>query len=385
MKRKICVITATRAEYGLLSSLMKQISEDKNLELQIIATGMHLAPEFGSTYKEIEKDGFVIDKKIPTLSLDDSSVAISKSMALTQAGFAEAFEELQPDIIVILGDRYEMFAVAATAMIARIPIAHLHGGEATEGLIDESIRHAITKMSHLHFAATKEYQKRIIQLGEQPERVFDVGALGVENIKNLKLLDKSEFEKSINFKLNKKNLLVTFHPVTLEKNSAQAQFAQLLAAFDELTDTNLILTLPNSDHDGRVIIKMINDYVAKNKNAIAFDSLGKLRYLSAISHVDVVVGNSSSGIIEVPSFQKPTINIGDRQRGRVGADSIINCEPQKEEILSAIKLAYSHNFQESLKSVKNPYDKAGTALQIKEIIKNFNLENILKKKFYNIL
>ncbi|MCK9474185.1 UDP-N-acetylglucosamine 2-epimerase [Sulfurimonas sp.] len=384
MKRKICVVTGTRAEYGLLYWLMKEIEADKDLELQIVVTGMHLSPEFGLTYKEVDKE-FKIDKKIEMLLSSDTSVGISKSMGLAQIGFAEAYEELKPDIVVVLGDRYEMFSAASAAMIARIPIAHLHGGETTEGAFDEAIRHSITKMSYLHFTATEEYKNRVIQLGEHPNRVFNVGGMGIENIKRLKLLSKEEFEKSIDFKLNKKNLLVTFHPVTLENATAKEQFQELLDAIDEVQNTNIIFTKANSDSDGRVINQMIEEYVSKNSHkAVCFTSLGQLRYLSALQFVDAMVGNSSSGLAEAPSFKIGTINIGERQKGRIKANSVIDCEPNKEAIKKAFKKLYSKEFQETLKNVQNPYGDGCASLKIIEEIKKADLNNILKKSFYNI-
>ena len=383
-KRKVCVVTGTRAEYGLLYWLMKEIEADDSLELQVIVTGMHLSPEFGLTYREVERE-FKIDKKIEMLLSSDTPIGISKSMGLAQISFAETYSELKPDMVVILGDRYEILSAASAAMIARIPIAHLHGGETTEGVFDESIRHSITKMSHLHFTATKDYRKRVIQLGEHPNRVFNVGGLGIDNIKKLKLLSKEEFEKSINFKLNKKNILVTFHPVTLENATAKEQFEELLEAIDELEDTHIIFTKANSDTDGRVINQMIDEYVGKNKNkSVAFASLGQLRYLSALQYVDAVAGNSSSGIIEAPSFKIGTVNIGDRQKGRIKSKSVIDCKPKKEDIQKAFKKLYSQKFQESLKEMKNPYGEGGASQKIKEIIKDVSLENILKKSFYDI-
>ncbi|MFW3345767.1 UDP-N-acetylglucosamine 2-epimerase [Aliarcobacter butzleri] len=380
---KVCVITGTRAEYGLLYWLIKEFQNDDFFQVQIIATGMHLSPEFGLTYKEIEKE-FKINKKIEILLSSDTSVGISKSMGLAQISFAEAYEELKPDLILVLGDRYEIFSAVSSAMICRIPVAHLHGGEATQGLIDEAIRHALTKMSHIHFTATEEYRKRVIQLGENPNRVFNVGGLGIDNIKKLKLLNKEDFEKSIGFKLNKRNLLVTFHPVTLENNSSKSQFNELLTAFDELTDTNIIFTKANSDTNGRIINEMIDEYVSNNKNCIAFPSLGQLRYLSALQYVDAVVGNSSSGILEVPSFKIATINIGDRQKGRIKAQSVVDINPLKKEILRALESIYTKDFKEMLKNVSNPYGEGGSTEQIKSIIKNTKLNNILKKEFYDI-
>mgnify|MGYP001290140146 CR=1 FL=1 len=348
--RKICLVTGTRAEYGLLYWLMKEIDSDKSLHLQIIATGMHLSPEFGLTYKEIEKD-FRIDKKIEMQLSSDSSLGISKSMGLAQISFAETYEELKPDIIVVLGDRYEIFSAVSAAMIARIPIAHIHGGEASEGAIDEAIRHSVTKMSHLHFTATEEYKNKVIQLGEHPERVFNVGGMGIENIKKLKLLSKDEFEKSIDFNLNKKNILVTFHPVTLEISTAKKQFQELLNAIDKLKDTNIIFTKANSDADGRIINQMIDEYVAENSHkAIEFASLGQLRYLSALQYIDATVGNSSSGLSETPSFKIGAINIGDRQKNRSRLKTIQHCKFTEKKILSLINKMFLKTKRHKTKS-----------------------------------
>jgi len=384
MTRKVCVVTGTRAEYGLLYWLMKEIQADNTLELQIIVTGMHLSPEFGLTYKEIENN-FKIDKKVEMLLSSDTAIGISKSMGLAQISFAERYEELQPDIVVVLGDRYEIFSAVSAAMIARIPIAHLHGGETTEGAFDEAIRHSITKMSHLHFTATEAYKNRVIQLGEQPNRVFNVGGLGIDNIVKLNLLPKQEFEKSINFKLNKSNILITFHPVSLDKSTAHKQFNELLLALDEQQNTTLIFTKANSDTDGRIINQMIDEYVQKNTDkAVCFTSLGQLRYLSALQYMDMVVGNSSSGLAEVPTFKKATINIGDRQKGRIKASSVIDCLPIKKEILKAFKTASSKEFEGVLQDVENPYGGGGASSKIKSIIKNIDLSGIVKKSFYDL-
>ncbi|MDF1879569.1 UDP-N-acetylglucosamine 2-epimerase (hydrolyzing) [Sulfurimonas sp. SAG-AH-194-C20] len=383
-KRKICVVTGTRAEYGLLYWLMKEIEQDDALELQLIVTGMHLSPEFGLTYETIEEE-FKIDKKIEMLLSSDTAVGISKSMGLAQISFAETYEELQPDMLVVLGDRYEMFSAVSAAMISRVPIAHLHGGETTEGAFDESIRHSITKMSHLHFTATDEYKKRVIQLGEQPERVFNVGGMGIENIKRLKLLSRDEFEKSIEFTLGKRNLLVTFHPVTLENSTAKQQFTNLLKALDTQEDTKIIFTKANSDTDGRIINAMVDEYVAKNSDkSIAFTSLGQLRYLSALQYVDAMVGNSSSGLAEAPSFEVGTINIGDRQKGRIMASSIINCDNETDSILKAFEYLYSDKFKEILKTTQNPYGNGMASAKIIKIIKNIKIDGMLKKSFYNL-
>ena len=381
--RKICVITGTRAEYGLLYWLIKEIEEDQDLELQLIVTGMHLSPEFGLTYKEIEKD-FLIDKKIEMLLSSDTPVGISKSMGLAQISFAEAYADLSPDLIVVLGDRFEIFSAVSAAMIAKIPVAHLHGGETTEGAFDESIRHSITKMSHLHFTATEAYKNRVIQLGEQPSRVFNIGGLGIDNINKLDLLSKSDFEKSINFTLGEKNILVTFHPVTLEHSTAEIQFQALLDSIAKLQNTKVIFTKANSDTDGRVINNMIDNYVAKCNNTIAFASMGQLRYLSALQFMDAVVGNSSSGLLEVPSFNIATINIGDRQKGRIKADSIISCSPTQESIDHSFEKLYSKDFQNIVGNTKNPYGKGGASKAIVKTVKQTDFDGILKKPFYNL-
>jgi len=382
---KICIITGTRAEYGLLYWLMKEIDADKELELQIIATGMHLSPEFGYTYQQIEKDGFVINKKVDMLLSSDSEVGISKSMGLGMIGFADAFSDLKPDLVVVLGDRFEIFSAVSAAMIAKIPVAHLHGGETTEGAFVESIRHGITKMSHLHFTATEEYKSRVVQLGEHPDRVFNVGGMGVENIERLQLQSRDEFEKSINFKLNKQNILVTFHTVTLENATAKEQFQELLDAIDELEETNIIFTKANSDTDGRIINQMIDKYVSKNcDKSIGFTSLGQLKYLSALQYVDAMVGNSSSGLLEAPSFKLGTINLGDRQKGRIKADSVVDCLPDKASIKNAFKMLYSKEFQSVIKTSKNPYGDGCASKTIVKIIKQTNFDDILKKSFYDL-
>ena len=383
--RKICIVTGTRAEYGLLRWVMQGIKDDNELTLQIIATGMHLSPEFGLTYKAIEQDGFEIDRKVEMLTSSDTSVGMAKSMGLGMIGFADALHELQPDLIVVLGDRFEIFAAVSAALVARIPVAHLHGGEATEGLIDEAIRHSITKMSQLHFVAAEPYRQRVIQLGEQPDHVFLVGGLGIDNIKRLHLLDRPALEASLDFKLGVKNLLITFHPVTLETATAACQMQELLAALAELKDTQLIFTLPNADTDGRTLIEMVRNFVAEHRNARAYDSLGQLLYLSCIAQVDGVVGNSSSGLAEVPSFKKGTINIGDRQRGRLQADSVINCEPTRESIASGLTQLYTSNFQEHLHNkVTNPYGEGGASETIVAVIKTIPLDGILKKRFHDL-
>ena len=384
MTRKICVITGTRAEYGLLRWVMQGIKDDPKLTLQVIATGMHLSPEFGLTYREIEKDGFHIARKVEMLTSSDTTVGIAKSMGLGLIGFADALNELKPDLIMVLGDRFEIFAAVSAALVARIPVAHLHGGEATEGAFDEALRHSITKMSHLHFVAAEEYRQRVIQLGEQPGRVFLVGGLGIDNIKRLKLLDRTELEASLDFKLGQKSLLITFHPVTLEASTAADQLAELLAALAALNDTQLIFTMPNADTEGRALIKMVAEFVAQHSNARAYTSLGQLRYLSCIAHVDGVVGNSSSGLTEVPSFHKGTINIGDRERGRLQAASVINCAPARQSIEAALEKLYSADFQASLSGVCNPYGEGGASQKVVKAIKHFEINDVAKKSFYDL-
>lgn len=384
MNRKICVITGTRADYGLLRWVMQGIKDDSDLTLQVIATGMHLSPEFGLTFREIEKDGFQIDRKVEMLTSSDTAVGIAKSMGLGMISFADALNELKPDLILVLGDRFEIFAAVSAALVARIPVAHLHGGETTEGAFDEALRHSITKMAHLHFVAAQEYFQRVIQLGEQPEKVFLVGGLGIDNIKRLKLLNRAELEESIDFKLGHKNLLITFHPVTLENSTATEQMAELLEVLAELEDTHLIFTMPNADNDGRALIKMVHQFVALHPNARAYTSLGQLRYLSCIAQVDGVIGNSSSGLTEVPTFKKGTINIGDRQRGRLQAASVINCEPTRKSIQAAMKMLYAEDFQATLKQIQNPYGDGGASEQVIQIIKNCALDGITKKSFYDL-
>jgi GDP/UDP-N,N'-diacetylbacillosamine 2-epimerase (hydrolysing) len=384
MSRKICVITGTRAEYGLLRWVMQGIKDDAELTLQIIATGMHLSPEFDLTYREIEKDGFRIDRKVEMLTSSDTSVGVAKSMGLGMIGFADAFDALEPNLIVVLGDRFEIFAAVSAALVARIPVAHLHGGETTEGAFDEALRHSITKMSHLHFVAAEEYRQRVIQLGEQPDRVFLVGGLGVDSIKRMTLLDRTELEASLDFKLGSKSLLITFHPVTLEMETAVAQMTELLSALATLRETQLIFTMPNADTGGRILIKMVEQFVANHPNARAYTSLGQLRYLSCIAQVDGVVGNSSSGLIEVPTFKKGTVNIGERQRGRLQAKSVINCEPFRSNIATALEILFSVDFKASLNQITNPYGEGGASALVIEVLKSHTIDNIVKKVFYDL-
>ena len=385
MNRKVCVITGTRAEFGLLRWLMQTIQSTPELELQVIATGMHFSPEFGLTYHEIEKAGFAIDVKVEMLLSADTATAVTKSMGLGLIGFADAFERLDPDIIVVLGDRYEIFAAAAAALIAGIPVAHLHGGETTEGAFDEAIRHSITKMSHLHFVAAEDYRRRVIQLGEHPERVFLVGGLGIDAIKHTTLLAREALEDAIDFKLGPRNLLITFHPVTLETQSSAQQMHELLAALGELEDTHLIFTMPNADTGGRELAGMVDAFVATHPRARAYASLGQLRYLSCMKYVDGVVGNSSSGLAEAPSMGVGTIDIGDRQRGRLSANSVIHCEPTRESIQQALKKLYQPSFRSSLTQTRNPYGDGGANAKIATVLQETNLDNILKKSFFDLL
>lgn len=362
---------------------MQGIADAPELTLQIVATGMHLSPEFGLTFREIERDGFRIDRKVEMLLSSDSSVGIGKSIGLGTIGFADALGDLRPDLLVVLGDRFEILAAVSAALAARIPVAHLHGGEATEGVIDEAIRHAITKMSHLHFVAADEYRRRVIQLGEAPDRVFLVGGLGIDNIRRLQLLERAELEQALDFELGPKNLLVTFHPATLDTGAAAEQMGELLAALEALEQTHLIFTVPNADMGSRELISMIDAFVARHPRARAYTSLGQLRYLSVIRHVDGVVGNSSSGIIEAPALHKGTIDIGDRQRGRLKASSVIECAPERTSISTALRRLYSREFQESLSSVSNPYGDGGASDKIVEVLKTAPLDGILKKRFYD--
>lgn len=385
IKRKVAIVTGTRAEYGLMRWVIQGIQEHPLLELQIVVTGMHLSPEFGLTYKSILEDGFEINKKIEVVLSSDSPVGISKSMGLGMISFAEAYSELRPDIILVLGDRFEIFSAVAAAMVSRIPVAHIHGGEATEGLIDEPIRHSITKMSHVHFAATEEYRRRIIQLGEDPNRVFNTGTPGIDNIYRLKLLSKKEFEESIGFEIGEKSILITFHPVTLENQTAGYQFDELLKALNQFDDYKLIFTMPNADTDGRIIIDKINKFVSNHPlRSVAFTSLGQLRYLSALRFISVVIGNSSSGLTEAPSFKVPTINIGDRQNGRIKAESVIDCNPNSDDIVKSLEIATSSDFRSRIANMRNPYGEGGASQKIVENLANINLDGILKKKFFNL-
>lgn len=382
MRRKICVVSGSRAEYGLLRWPMEEIRACPDLQLQLIVTGMHLAPEFGLTYREIEGDGFRIDRKLEILVSSDSAAGVAKSMGIALIGFADALQELQPDVLLVLGDRFEIFSAVAAAMVARIPVAHLQGGEATEGSFDESIRHCITKMSHLHFVAAEEYRRRVVQLGEQPQHVFLVGGLGVDGVRRVKLLERAALEASLGLKLGARNLLITFHPATLDAESSAQQMTELFAALDELADTELIFTMPNADTEGRTMLGMVQRYVAERPHAHAFVSLGQLRYLSCLRYVDGVVGNSSSGLTEAPTFQIGTVNIGDRQSGRLRADSVIDCATDRGSIGAALRRLSSPDFRAKLATAKNPYGEGGASEKIIAVLRSHPLTGILKKSFY---
>ncbi|MFQ9041216.1 MAG: UDP-N-acetylglucosamine 2-epimerase [Roseburia faecis] len=385
--KRIGIMTGTRAEYGLLKPLMQEINKDNDLELYLIVSGMHLSPEFGMTYQEIEEDGFEINAKVEMLLSSDSPAGISKSIGLGVIGFADEFQRADLDMLILLGDRYEALSAAICAMVMRIPIAHLHGGELTEGAIDEGIRHSITKMSYLHFTSTEQYRNRVIQLGENPERVFYVGALGVENIKKINLMTKEELERSIHFEIDENTVVVTYHPVTLENNTVEEQFLNLLKVLDRNPKIRMIFTKANADTNGRIVNELIDKYAAQNsERACAFMSLGQKRYLSALKYCRIVIGNSSSGIIEAPSFGKPIINIGDRQKGRICADSVINCGYTQQEIQQAMETALTEEFENKARNCRNPYEKENTAANIISVIKDYLLNDKikLKKGFYDI-
>lgn len=386
MVRKICVVTATRAEFGPLKCLIEGIASEANLELQLVVTGTHLSPEFGYTISQIIESGLKITKTVEILLSSDSAIGVSKSMGLALISFAEVYEDLKPDMVLVLGDRYELLPIVSAANISRIPVVHISGGEITEGAIDDNIRHSITKMSSLHFTALEEYRKRVIQMGEQPSTVFNVGEPGLENFHKMQLLTKSEFEKAISYKLSAKNLLITYHPETIKSiDNIKIDFSVILKSLDDLTDTLFIFTKANADVGGRIINDMIDEYVSNNvEKAIVFNSLGQLRYLSALKHVDAVVGNSSSGICEAPSFMVATINIGSRQKGRVRAESIIDVEANKESLSEVFAYIYTPKFKSVLKQVINPYGNKHTSSIIINILKSINIQSLKYKSFFDI-
>ena len=386
MTRKICVVTGTRAEFGLLRWLMASINEEPSLTLQVVVTGTHLSPEHGETLKEIEEANILIDERVDSLVSGIGAASVAKSIGLGIIGFADVFQRLKPDTVVALGDRFEIMAACIAAMVSGIPITHLHGGELTEGSFDDSIRHSITKMSHLHFVATEEYRRRVIQLGEQPTSVFNVGGMGVDAIRKVKLMKRQDLEKSLGFSLDRKSLLVTFHPVTAEGVDASVhQMRELLAALEQLTDTSLIITMPNADIGGSVLTKMLEDFTFNKPKAKLFQSLGQVRYLSCLKYVDGVVGNSSSALLEAPTFKVGSINIGSRQDGRIIADSVINCEPTRDAISNAINTLYTDVFKTTLKNCKNPYGAGGSSKRIVSILRKFSFASNNKKQFFDIV
>ena len=379
MKRKVCVVTGTRADYGLLFWLMKGIASDPDLQLQLVATGMHLSPEFGLTYKLIENDGFCIDEKVEMLLSSDTPVGVAKSMGLGLIGFGGALERLKPQIVVVLGDRFEIFAAAAAALVARIPVAHIAGGDITEGAYDESFRHSITKMAHLHFVTNKESAARVRQLGENPDHIHVVGNPGLDYVKNVTLLERNDLEERLGFRFRAKNVLVTFHPATLDRQPASEQFRALVDALEAFgEDVGVIFTKPNADNEGRSLHNMVDQFVSSHDNSKAFTSMGQELYLSAIAQVDAVVGNSSSGLYEVPSFKKPTVNIGDRQKGRTRAASVIDCEPDRNAITKAIKRAFTMDCSNTV----NPYGDGKSSARILAILKTIPDPAILVKKHF---
>jgi UDP-hydrolysing UDP-N-acetyl-D-glucosamine 2-epimerase len=384
-KRRICVVTGSRAEYGLLYWLLKELQADHDVELKLAVTGMHLSTEFGNTYHHIVSDGFEIDWKVDMVLSSDSEAALAKSTGLGVMGFSDAFRHLQPDVIVILGDRFEILAACLAAMLMRIPIAHIHGGEITEGAIDESIRHSITKMSQIHFAAAEEYKQRIVQMGELPDHVFNVGAPGLEHIKKLTLLSKSELANCLGFSFKSKVLLVTYHPETLSDLSAEYQAQELLSALEELDELSFIITKANSDHGGRAVNAMMDQFAGRHPHrAYISTSLGQVNYLSAMKAVDAVVGNSSSGIIEAPFMGKPVVNIGNRQKGRLKSEAIIDCPCSRDQIIASIKTAVSNEWQAHASQAKSLYGSGDASRRMKDILKTLDLKKIVHKPFFDI-
>lgn len=384
MRQGVAFVTGTRAEYGLLRPLMQEAAADAEVKVQVIVTGTHLSNEFGLTWHEIEKDGFSVDERVEILLSSDTDVAVCKAMGLALISFGEVYARLKPAIVVGLGDRFELLAAVAAASVCRHRVAHIHGGELTEGAFDDAFRHAITKMSHLHFTSTEVYRNRVVQLGESPDRVFNVGALGIDNIRTLDLLSRGDLERELDVRLDRRTLLVTFHPVTLEEGMAKSQFGELLAALNEMRDTQFVFTKANADPEGRTINAMIDDFVQRRADSARdFVSLGQLRYLSLMKYVNAVVGNSSSGLIEAPSLQVPTVNVGDRQRGRVRAASVIDCAPTRKAIEEALGRALSEEFRSSLKGLENPYGDGHSARRIWTLLKA-NLTCDVKKAFYDI-
>ncbi|MBF0594717.1 MAG: UDP-N-acetylglucosamine 2-epimerase (hydrolyzing) [Candidatus Omnitrophica bacterium] len=382
-KRKICVVTGSRAEYGLLAGLMKEISADSALELQVVVSGMHLEARFGMTVNQIISDGFKIAARVPMRLTADTDPVITAAAGRGVAGFARAFDRLSPDIVVVLGDRFETLAAATATTLMRLPLAHIHGGEVTEGAYDDIIRHAVSKMAHLHFATHAEHARRIVQMGESPERVFNVGAPGLDNIRQLPLLTREALEKELSFKIGDHTALVTFHPVTMQKGAAGRQVQILLAALEK-AGLRYLFTMPNADPENQIIRLKIRSFVKSRSDAKAVESLGSLRYLSLMKYAAVMVGNSSSGIIEAPSFQLPVVNIGDRQKGRLRAANVIDVPDDAKKILQAILQAASSRFRKSLSTLKNPYGDGHTAPRIRDILKTVSIEGLTMKPFVTL-
>lgn len=384
--KKVAVFTGTRAEYGLLYWIIKGLDACPSSCLQLYVGGMHLSPEFGKTIEQIKSDGFPITEKLEFLLSSDTPVGIAKSMGLALIGAADALERTKPDLLVVLGDRFESMAICQAAMAAQIPIAHIHGGETTEGLIDEAVRHSITKMSHLHFTATEEYRQRVIQLGESPEYVFSVGAPGIDSIKAMKLLSREELSESIDFDVtDTPYMVVTYHPVTLSNDGAVEDLKQLLDALSQYPNYKFLITYPNADTHGRALIPLLDEFAKELPGRVLLvQSLGQLRYLSALKYSALVIGNSSSGLIEVPTFKVPTVNIGNRQKGRIAGATVISCKGGKASILKAINTALSSEFKEKCLSCHNPYGKGGSSEKILKIIQNTRLDDLVFKSFFDI-
>lgn len=381
-KKKICFITSTRADYGLIKDLIKKFKNNKSFETKIIACGTHFSNKFGNTVNEIHKDSLKIDLSIKIKILNDSAFETSNFFAKLSLQLNKGFKKFKPDLLIILGDRFEMLAASSIATINNIPICHLHGGEKTEGAIDDSIRHAITKLSSIHFVSHKKYRDRIIQMGENPNKVHYVGSLGLNSRKQNQYLDKKQIVKSLNIKIRDRNFIVTYHPVTLIRNTIK-DVKEIIGALNHFKKFTFLVTSPNMDTDHNKIITRIKKFSKKNNNIYFQKSLGKKNYFSLLKVFDGVIGNSSSGIIEVSSFKKGTINIGERQKGRIQPKSVINCKPKKNDIVAAIKKLTSNSFQKKLSVIKNPYYKKGTENKIFNTIKGINLKKLKNKTFFD--
>ncbi|WP_286239904.1 UDP-N-acetylglucosamine 2-epimerase [Neptuniibacter halophilus] len=384
-KKKIAVFTGTRAEYGLMYWIIKALNEAPNVELQLMVGGMHLSNEFGYTVSHIEADGFPIMEKLEFLLSSDSTAGVAKSMGLALMSAAEAFARNEPDLLVVLGDRFEAMAVAQAAMVARVPIAHLHGGETTEGLIDEAVRHSITKMSHLHFTSTEQYRDRVIQLGENPRNVFNTGAPGIDSIVRLPLMTRDELDSELCLAPGRPFFVVTYHPVTLIEGGASQALENLLIVMDEYPDHQMVVSYPNADMDGRHLIEILERYRDSNPDRVLLvESLGQLRYLSALKHCTAVIGNSSSGLIEAPTFRIPTLNIGDRQKGRIFGETVVSCSESANSIRKAMEKILSTEFREKIQRAENPYGNGDASDKIVNALLSYPLNNILEKKFYDL-